>query len=215
MKFRNFEASTYDLLGYLLPGFLVISEIFVFFEGFNALITKIVELSNVEIIFLIISSYMAGHLVQSFSNVLEQIFSKIKFLKYISGTPDYQYLSEENKFYSPELKKAIREAFKKVFKLEKINEKEIFNLCYTLIQQKMETTNLNLFVSLYGFYRGLSYACLIGVVLLIIQLNFLSSFIFMIFWFLFLQRYKRFKSYFEDYVYRYFYVYYLTSYKHE
>lgn len=215
MRFKDFEVTTYDLLGYFLPGFLVMVQLLVFFIGFEIFNVKIREISALEIIFLIIGAYIMGHLIQSISNILDRIFQKLPLLNYFSGEPLYQYLSDKNKIYTPEFRKAIKESAKKIFKLEDITEKEIFNLCYSLVLQKVEKTNLHLFISLYGFYRGLTYACFLGTILFLIQFKWIIAGLFLILWLLFLQRYKRFRFYFEDYVYRDFYVYYLTQYKHE
>lgn len=213
MRINNFEANIYDVLGYFLPGLLFILQIFLLFNDFNIVVEKIRKLSYGEIFLIIISSYIIGHLIQSFSNILEKFLLKIPILKKIIGLPTYEYLSEKNNFYSIEFKKSIMKAGREVFGIEKLTEKELFNLCYSLVQQKVEKNRLDLFVSLYGFYRGLSYACLIGFVLFVIKFDFMISSIFLASWILFLQRYKRFSSYFEDYVYRDFYIYYLTDYK--
>lgn len=213
MKINNFKTNIYDFLGYFLPGAVVILQIFLIFNDFNIVVDKIRKLSSGEIFLIIIFSYIIGHLIQSFSNILEKILLKIPIFKKIVGLPTHESLLERNNFYSIEFKKSIREAGREVFGIEKLTEKEFFNLCYSLVQQKLEKNRLNLFVSLYGFYRGLSYSCLIGFVLFVIKFDFIISGIFLVSSILFFQRYKRFKSYFEDYVYRDFYIYYLTDYK--
>jgi hypothetical protein len=215
MEIKNLKASIYDILGYFLPGLLVILVLILLFLNYDVkyLFEEIKRLSTTEIMLAIIIAYIIGHLIQSISNILENIFLKLPLLKYISGAPSYQYLSESNKFYSNEFKKLIINAAKEIFKSENLKEKELFNLCYSLILQKGETYRIELFVSLYGFYRGLSYSCLISSILFFIYHNFILAIAFVIFTILFLQRYKRFKSYFEDYVYRDFYIYYVTNYK--
>jgi hypothetical protein len=215
MEIKNLKASIYDIFGYFLPGLLVMFVLILLFLNYNVkyLFEEIKRLSTTEIMLAIIIAYIIGHLIQSISNILENIFLKLPFLKYISGAPSYQYLSESNKFYSDEFKKLIINAAKEIFKSENLKEKELFNLCYSLILQKGETYRIELFVSLYGFYRGLSYSCLISSILFFIYHNFILAIAFVIFTILFLQRYKRFKSYFEDYVYRDFYIYYVTNYK--
>jgi uncharacterized membrane protein YbhN (UPF0104 family) len=215
MEIKNLKASIYDILGYFLPGLLVILVLILLFLNYNVkfLFEEIKRLSTTEIFLAIIIAYIIGHLIQSISNILENIFSKLPLLKYISGAPSYQYLSESNKFYSNEFKKLILDAAKDIFKSENLKEKELFNLCYSLILQKGETYRIELFVSLYGFYRGLLYSCLISSILFSMYRNFILAIAFVIFAILFLQRYKRFRSYFEDYVYRDFYIYYVTNYK--
>ena len=215
MEIKNLKASIYDILGYFLPGLLFMFALILLSLNYNVeyLFEEIKRLSTTEIMLAIIIAYIIGHLIQSISNILENIFLKLPLLKYISGAPSYQYFSESNKFYSDEFKKLIINAAKEIFKSENLKEKELFNLCYSLILQKGETRRIELFVSLYGFYRGLSYSCLISSILFFIYHNFILAIAFVIFTILFLQRYKRFKSYFEDYVYRDFYIYYVTNYK--
>lgn len=212
MRLKEIEISTYDLLSYFLPGIVVMGELLIFFTGVENTLQIVENLSGFKLFLILSGVYMLGHLIQSISNILDSMFQKIPVLnKIITRLPTYNFFSDKNNKFSREFKEKILQLAKRVFNLNQANEREIFNLCYSLVLQKVEKTRLDLFVAIYGFYRGLSYACLIGIILFLIRLNFPLITLFLISWVLLLQRYKRFKNYFEEYVYRDFYIYYLTQ----
>lgn len=212
MRTINLESNIYDTLGFILPGLTVLVTLYWLYTGNLSIDLTLYNSGRILII-----GYLLGHLLQSLANIIEgQILQKHEKIRWLSGFPKYNPLSTESKFYTDSTKRIIKTAAIRYFKLGRnASVLEIQKLCQSLLIQKGLNSNIEKFVAMFGFYRGLTLSMFLSTLVFLVRWKVLvdnQSFLIgvatltatVLFW----QRYKRFGKIFADYVYRDFYVFY-------
>lgn len=69
MNFTTFQLQVYDLLGLALPGFLAICEVWIAARGWASFWRALTALNAIAVAFLVVASYVAGHLVQEIGEI--------------------------------------------------------------------------------------------------------------------------------------------------
>lgn len=215
MKIKDFEVETYDLFGYFLPGFLLMIEIYLLFSGYKSLLPSIQKLTLVEAIFLLILSYILGHVVQSLATLIDKIFEKNEVTKKFCTMTTYNFLLDKDVNYSEKFKKYLWNNICKKFNCEKFDlnsnkeRKEISELCFTYVLNNNDKTKLPIFSSICGFYRGMSYSSFLGFIIFLIASVSTKNLIFLflyficfVLWVIFVIRYKKFHKHLEDNIYK-------------
>ncbi len=159
----------YDFVGYVIPGSLACVFILWLFAGLFAFTIPIEVKSVGESILFLGLAYFVGHLVQAYGNSIET-----KSVNKWGGWFSEQFLRDENSYYTPIFKSALRDAMKSVFgetaefggndESHKARRQELFNLCYTLIVQEGAALHTEIFNGVYSLYRGMLAATNIGIV---------------------------------------------------
>ncbi len=174
---KNFAGNTfniYHVMTYLIPGVMVLSFIYWGAAGiaarplpnpFAKSPDKYVYVMNA--IFVLLSGYLVGHFVQIFSSVFETRLNRKM------GWLSEKFLRDDDSYYTPAFKANIKKYAREVFDLpaepRKADERalrkrrqEIFNLCYTLIQQENLGAQTYIFSSMYSLFRGMLGAVWVG-----------------------------------------------------
>lgn len=159
----------YDFIGYIIPGSFVLFLLYWFAIAGLCIPIEIEFKSFGESVIFLIAAYFFGNITQAIGNSIES-----RAVKKWGGWFSEQYLRPDNTFYSPEFKKALNEALRKVFSLaenattdEKIlknKRQEYFNLAYSLIVQENAALHTEIFNGIYSLYRGMLAAVWIGII---------------------------------------------------
>lgn len=156
----------YDFIGYVIPGSLACILLYWLLVGFFVLPISIEVKSLGESILFLGLAYFLGHLVQAYGNTIEA-----QAVKNWGGWFSEQFLRDDNSYFTPAFKSALRDAIKQVFgesadfggNDQKARRQELFNLCYSLIVQEGAALHTEIFNSVYSLYRGMLAATHIGV----------------------------------------------------
>ncbi|MDD2218417.1 MAG: hypothetical protein PHG06_09565 [Parabacteroides sp.] len=215
------KLSIYDVLGYLIPGFL----------GLYAIDIVTTSLFDLPINFkspnqvILTTVYFCGALFMGVVlHELSQIMEDKIYIKIWGGFPSQRFLNEDNSKYSDQMKQSLKEAAADIFKIELkdgIRSQEIFNLFYSKLQTLGKDGMIQNFNAQYGMIRNF----LAGI--LMINLSLVISAVINInrnhqapakeIWLIGLgivlicilsRRLRRFGERFADYVIRGFYIYY-------
>jgi hypothetical protein len=156
----------YDFIGYIIPGSLACVFLYWLLAGFAGF-TITIELKSIgESILYLGLAYFLGHLVQAYGNSIEA-----RAVKKWGGWFSEQFLRDDNSYFTPNFKSALRDAMTNVFgesaNLGNIDQKarrqELFNLCYSLIVQEGAALHTEIFNGVYSLYRGMLAATNIGI----------------------------------------------------
>ena len=120
-----------------------------------------IKLDYVSATFLLIGACVLGQILQGFGSIIEKVYYNKKGSRY----PSVLYLKEESKFFSDEFKSKLKERISKKFEVSHdLPLQEMFNLCYRYVIQEGREERAEKFLSIHGFYRGLTVAALIAFV---------------------------------------------------
>jgi hypothetical protein len=212
------KLSIYDLLGYIIPGSLIILVLNDFFT--NVLNEKfIIDISNgtiVESIVFVIISYFLGTIIHELSQIIE----KYIFKKIWGGFPSEKFLLKDDKKYSVEFKNKMISLIESEYDIHLDNTKnknqEAFNLIYSTVQKLDGKDKIQLFNTIYGMCRSLFSGVIVIIPFYLFRVclksgdyvvNLVYIVIFSLSSYLLFRRCKRFSERFADYVYRDFYNY--------
>ena len=208
---RDVQLSLYDLLGYIIPGFILFAGVFEIFNLSNVFESKInlfMSITPTQWVVLIIISYIIGHCLHSFSNLTLD-----RFL----GYPPKRYFDKKFKTYFNDYQ--MKEISTKILiisgmPVDKREQDEItlikssYWLCYTYIINNSKNSLSPIFLSLTGFYRGLVVSFALLTILAFIRIIFfvdlfksIHLFVFFILFVLFSIRTFRFFDYLTNTVY--------------
>jgi len=155
--FKDIQVTLYDIFGYLLPGVVVFAALIILMWSiFWPSDTLVIQstLPTVELVGLLLATYIAGHLVQGLANVLESIVRRWNFLNEMP--------------LSAELTKLVRGAAASHFgkEVESLSSRELFGLCDQTLLHHGSPGEREIFVYREGFYRGIFVAlCLLTLAL--------------------------------------------------
>lgn len=205
---KDLQLSIYDTLGYVIPSFILIFgafEILNLYHPFGGRIAFMASFSATQWIILVIISYFIGHCLHAISNLTLD-----KFL----GYPTKGYFEKQFKESFDEY--AVSELVKKLSVIT--GSKDIKNnisflkssywLCYTYVVNNSSNALSPIFLSLTGFYRGLSISftllsvsALVRIVFFGEVFKFVHLFACILFLLLFIKRTFRFSNYLSNSVY--------------
>lgn len=213
----------YDLLGYLIPGGIMLFFSYLIISYFeidvNLPISELFDVISASII--IVSLLFAiGFLIQAIGSLLER--KLVYNSNFLLGTeyPSSQFMKEDDDHFPLEFKTKMKELIKKTFGLpDNYPIQKSFDLCYTYVIQNSIGKRVEKFLGLHAFCRGLYMSTFIsGIILIIINAIRLRSIqihtyslIFLIASLIAFYRYKSFGIRFADAVYRDFYVHRITK----
>lgn len=174
--------NTYDFLGYIVPGALVLWVTTILFNDILEIPFIINPTGDFgeSAIFLVIS-YFIGHLVQAYGNIIEQRLKE----KIWKGFPSNRLLKEGDTSYSEGFRKKLQNVLTRFFdidtekipndlssekrsELENRRRQELFNLAYVFIVQKGIAGHTEAFNGIYGLYRGLIGGAILSEVIFLI-----------------------------------------------
>lgn len=207
---EKIQVSLYDFFGYLLPGgvFLLALVIFSWTIFWPQQVLKISQPTFTHWVIILLLSYFLGHLIQAVANLFAKIFPS-----------DDVVLSKKNihKISKSVIEEARSEA-KKLFynyTMKKFSDGDIYNICDETVRRGKTLETREIYLSLEGFYRGLSISNLILALTLFLRIILYESYVkigwksyllgrpFLLFvglillicFFLFFIRYRRFLGY--------------------
>jgi|HubBroStandDraft_6_1064221.scaffolds.fasta_scaffold01566_14 hypothetical protein len=148
--FKELQITVYDVFGFLLPGSVVAVAVAV---GFWAVLWPAgtlfipLQLPALAVSYLLLISYLCGHLAQAMSNIVER-WSKSS-TRFESKIP-----------LSPPLEKILRESSAKHFGAAagELSAKELYLLCDQALVHNHSVGERDVFIYREGFYRGNSVA---------------------------------------------------------
>ena len=158
----------YDLLGYLLPGAVVVLVLYWFGHGILALPVPALPTDLGGSFLFIGLSYIVGQvLVQGIASSFEDRQNRKD-----GGRLSERLLSASNSTFTPGLKARIEQCAKDTFQVvygtvngsEGISGKELFDLCYALVVQKGLAAHTEIFLAISGLLRGLCVAAWLGLI---------------------------------------------------
>lgn len=127
--FENIKEFTYDAIGYILPGIVIMylaiivianhqSPMYVFFNDFKKYKETLIIVTKMNFVFVIIVSYIIGHLTSGLGSIIKCILNKFK---------NNEDEDKEEKTYIQVLEKVVLENYKDddVLKLIKSKEEKI------------------------------------------------------------------------------------------
>lgn len=127
--FENIKEFTYDAIGYILPGIVIMylaiivianhqSPMYVFFNDFKKYKETLIIVTKMNFVFVIIVSYIIGHLTSGLGSIIKCILNKFK---------NNEDEAKEEKTYIQVLEKVVLENYKDddVLKLIKSKEEKI------------------------------------------------------------------------------------------
>lgn len=201
--------SLYDFWASIFPGIFLISFIVALTFPLSA-----ITLDSVSITLLLIVAYVVGQILQGLGSILEMVYYR-KGGRY----PSVLYLKEEDKWFSKEFGSKLKEEISKKFGMSSDSRlQEMFDLCYRYVIQKGIGGRAEKFLSIHGFYRGMTVAASIAFISSLINIYFYYSTqnlliaIAMLFSILiFFYQYTRFSRRFVHEVYSQFYVHVTTE----
>jgi len=165
----NNKFNFYDFIGYVIPGSLGCVFLYWFSEGFFGFSLHLEVKSIGESILFLGLAYFIGHLIQTYGNAIEK-----SAVRGWGGWFSEQFLRDDNSYYTPVFKSALRESMKTVFgesaelgtndETQRTRRQELFNLCYTLIVQEGAALHTEIFNGVYSLYRGMIAATNIGII---------------------------------------------------
>jgi len=215
------KLNIYDVLGYLIPGFLGLYAIDILTTSLFDLPINLKSPNQV----ILTTVYFCGALFMGIVlHEVSQIMEEKFYIRIWSGFPSQRFLNEDNSKYSNQMKRNLKEAAADLFKIEIgdiTRSQEIFNLFYSKLQTLGKDGMIQNFNAQYGMVRNL----LAGI--LMINLSLVISTVIYIYrnhhvpakeiWLIGLgivlicilsRRLRRFGERFADYVIRGFYIYY-------
>lgn len=160
--------SFYDFISNIIPGAVVLWSFSFLLRSLPISIPIQISGGVAETTIFLILAYFVGNLVQTLSKRYEN-----RLRTAWDGFPSVRFLREEDSFYSEDFKTALRKAITTFFKLpdspasfedasaegiKKAKDKhnqELFNLCYTFVENNKASDKPYILNSLYGFFRGL------------------------------------------------------------
>lgn len=205
---KDLQLSIYDTLGYVIPSFILIFgtiEILNLYSFFGSRVSLLISFSATQWVILIIISYFLGHCLHAISNLTLD-----RFL----GYPAKGYF--EKRFKDSFDEHAISELVKKVSEItggKDIKDKTSFLkssywICYAYVVNNSNNALSPIFLSLTGFYRGLSVSFALLSILSLVRIIFFSEIakilylaISIAFLVLFIFRAMRFSNYLSNSVY--------------
>lgn len=159
----------YDFIGYVIPGSLGCVFLYWLIDGFFGFSLHLEVKSIGESILFLALAYFIGHLIQAYGNTIEK-----SAVREWGGWFSEQFLKDDNSYYTPAFKRALRESIKTVFgesaelgtndETQRPQRQELFNLCYTLIVQEGAALHTEIFNGVYSLYRGMIAAINIAIV---------------------------------------------------
>lgn len=155
----NFYDFFYDTLSYLAPGIIIVILLywlaFNFIKGIFMPINAVQNITSSGAIFLIIASYVCGHIVQAISKKLEDKANKANRTEKSSV--------KQYRDYNEKLNNRLHEYALKEFNLPKDTpEYMIFELCRYYILQKGYAPKTEMFFAFYSLFRGLHFTAFPG-----------------------------------------------------
>lgn len=224
------KLSLYDFFGYIIPGFLGIWALSVFFNeilGVNFI--SMTDQGFIKSVLFLGMSYYVGVILHEISEWLqENVYKKIW-----KGMPSERFLMDDDSKYSLEFKLRLKEMIKIKYNLllnntSKTNQ-EAFNLMYSEIQSLGKDYKIQLFNALYGMCRNFIAGTILCIIIfltksLIITIklginqtldNYVYVLIFVLALLLLSRRLKRFGERFTDYVIRDSYNYFVANNSHK
>lgn len=81
MNFDKLKSDTYEFLGLILPGLLLIAEAWITLGGWTPFLTALTALSGTSLALLLIVAFGLGHLVQEGSDAVIKRFTSQRFFK--------------------------------------------------------------------------------------------------------------------------------------
>ncbi len=163
--------SVYDFFGYLASGFVLLATVDLV-TGANWLFTRDIP---VQVLFLLlVTVYIAGHLVAHLSSVLLELW----FLRKVLGSPEVHMLndcsgSRWSSVFPGNFKPLPADTRRRTIKRAEQEDvaatgRGLFLHCHATVKRDQATLErLNSFLNLYGFCRNISMAALVSTVLLV------------------------------------------------
>ena len=147
---KDIQVTLYEIFGYLFPGAIVLFALAIGFAGIfwpNECLALDANLSNFEIVLLLFSSYLIGHITQGLANYLEILPAVRKSLK-------------EHSLLSPDLLSLLKTSLSKRYGLANANIpiREIYDLCDQTLLHHSSLGEREIFIYREGFYRGCTVA---------------------------------------------------------
>lgn len=159
------QLTLYEILGYIFPGiFGLISIAILYWTVFwsNKVININLNLTIGQIVVLLISVYVTGHIIQAISNSINKYFKKPE--EFILSISEKNSLSEE---ILKRLFLLINENF--LVDANKISKTDIYFLCDSALLQNETIGQREIFEYREGFYRGMSITCFILSIVIVIR----------------------------------------------
>ena len=219
---KDLQLSLYDFLGYVIPGFILIIGLAGIFDVHQPIEKKFCYLMSIGTtgwIILVVLSYILGHLLHSISNLTIDKFRDYPPKRYFDKKDD-DILEHQRKMISIKIASLLNKPTPTHHQDEIKLIGSSYWLCYTYILNNLKSPLSPIFLSLTGFYRGITvcFALLtiftlvkilyllnaLGIAFILIFYRFLDFFgvvhlfIFFIFFIFFLKRTFRFTTYFNN-----------------
>ena len=152
---ENIKTTFYDIAGYLVPGMVFVTVLFIGYnhsmachQSFLELRNSIQNLSYTEIATLVIISYLTGHVLSSLSYfIIEVLLLKI---------PCFKRFKKSEMIVSLNIYNAFSEKFQKTFGFEPQERDFTACICYVESKQPSIYSTTLIFKSFYGMARNLT-----------------------------------------------------------
>lgn len=154
----------YDFLGYVLPGTVAFGLLCWFARDFLSLPLPFTVDSFGKSLLAVAISYSLGHFIQSYGNRLER-----RLVKLWGGWFSVTFLREDNAHYTARFKANLAHFTDTAFDSMKtksdgaLSQREVFDLCYSLVVQQTPARHVEVFNGMYGLYRGFLAATWLGI----------------------------------------------------
>lgn len=218
MESINRHFNLYDMFGFLASGLVIVLNIYLLYsEQISSFYLELKYTNTIlDIIFIILLSYIFGHFLEESSNIFEKYIIYNTKLKFIGRSyPSMVFLNDDNTHFHSEFKTNIINMIDTIFNLsENHPQRNKFELCYTFILQKGLPSRVERYLGLQAFCRNVGYSffiCIIINLYLSLQYDYNNLFLLSASYFIvgitFIKRHIFYGSKFVDSIYREFYVY--------
>lgn len=156
MKFAEFKFTLYDLFGYIFTGLVLITLIYIslqhfqknldlgkIFDGFSIILKKYA-------IIVVFSAYLLGHLISTFSFIIEKIISSFQ--------RTYEKYNYPKNLLSSGIYNVFSEKYKKIFNSEYETKDFVWLTSYVESKQPLVYATAFVFLSFYGMSRCLAFS---------------------------------------------------------
>jgi hypothetical protein len=127
MDFSKLRLGLYDLFGILIPGFIIVADVWITIVGWKPFVAMLAALSGNLVAVLALMSYAMGHLVQEAGDMLVRAITHDRYLK-----------KSRDRLWEGKNGKTVREEIKKREGLDIADVDTAFDYCLTKAKHSFE-----------------------------------------------------------------------------